>query len=134
MKRYMTAAPAWPPERNISGLAVRAFAMLIAAVTPAAALQCPVSHAHTGRSAIKEAPARIAELSDQLDADPTGSTTTGTIFELKQRYPDASFAEIVNYMVTAYCPIVAKDNALSDEEKKDRLNRYAQQVEALAGQ
>jgi hypothetical protein len=69
-----------------------------------------------------------------LEADQTGNTTIGTIYELKCKYPKARFDEIVNYMLTAYCPIVAKNASLSDEEKEARLKRYAQQVVALVAQ
>lgn len=55
-----------------------------------------------------------------------------TIWQLKSKYPKADFNEIVNYMVTVYCPIVAQNASLSDDEKKDRLLRYSQQIEALA--
>lgn len=57
-----------------------------------------------------------------------------TIWELKSKYPKADLNEIVNYMVTAYCPIIAQNASLSDDEKKDRLMRYSQQIEGLAVQ
>lgn len=55
-----------------------------------------------------------------------------TIWELKSKYPAAGFNEIVNYMITAYCPIVAQNASLSEDEKRDRLMRYSQQIERLA--
>jgi hypothetical protein len=51
--------------------------------------------------------------------------TEGTIFELKRKYPKATFVQIVNYMVTAYCLVVAKNDFLSGAEKRSRLDRYA---------
>jgi hypothetical protein len=58
--------------------------------------------------------------------------TEGTIFELKRKYPKATFVQIVNYMVTAYCLVVAKNDFLSGAEKRSRLDRYAHKIEALA--
>jgi hypothetical protein len=107
-------------------------AIFMAAQTPAAAFECPVAHGLTGSSAIKETLAQIAQLTSELEADETGNTTTATIWELKHKYPKAGFDEIVNYMVTAYCPIVAQNAALSDNEKEERLKLYSQQVAALA--
>ena len=107
-------------------------AIFIAAQTRASAFECPVAHERTDNLAIKETPAQIAQLSEQLEADQTGNTTIDTIAELKRKYPKAGSGEIVNYMVTAYCPIVAKNASLSDEEKEARLKRYSQQAEALA--
>jgi hypothetical protein len=106
----------------------------MAAQTPAAAFECPVAHGRTSSSAIKETRAQIAQLTRELEADETGNTTTATIWELKLKYPKADFGEIVNYMVIAYCPIVAQNASLSDEEKADRLKFYSQQIAALAVQ
>jgi hypothetical protein len=100
--------------------------------SPAEAFDCPVPQTAPDSMAIKEMQAQITQLSEALEADETGTVTEGTVYELRQRYPKATFAEIVNYMVTAYCPIIAKNDSLSDAEKKSRLDRYTQQVEALA--
>jgi hypothetical protein len=109
-------------------------AIFLAAPTQAIAFECPVAHARTNSSVIRETPSQIAELSNALEADQTGNTTIDTILELKRRYPQAPFEEIVNYMVTAYCPIVAKNASLSDDEKEARLKRYAERVADLAVQ
>ena len=105
---------------------------IMLAAGPAAAFECPVPQPVTDQDAIKETPARIAQLSEELKDDVTGSATESAIFELKRKYPKATTAEIVNYMVTAYCPIVAKEDALSDAEKRNLLDQYSQQVEDLA--
>jgi hypothetical protein len=102
------------------------------ASAPAATLECPVAHGRTSSSAIKETPAQIAQLTRELEGDETGNTAMAAIWELKSKYPEAGFNEIVNYMITAYCPIVAQNASLSDDEKKDRLMRYSRQIEELA--
>jgi cytochrome c553 len=129
-------ATARPPALAKIGPALSAagFALFITTAVPAVALECPVAHARTDNSAIIEPPARIAELAKQLDADQTGRATTGTILALKQKYSAADFTDLANYMLTAYCLVVVKDASLSDEEKKDQMNRYAEQVEEPANQ
>ena len=107
-------------------------AIFVAAQTPAAAFECPVAHGLTSSSAIKETLAQIAQLTSELEADETGNTTTATIWELRHKYPKAGSDEIVNYMVTAYCPIVSQNASLSDNEKEARLKLYSQQIAALA--
>ncbi|QQO36241.1 hypothetical protein JJC00_12040 [Bradyrhizobium diazoefficiens] len=114
------------------GFAGTCLAIFMAASAPAAAFECPVAHGRTSSSAIKETQTQIAQLTRELEGDETGNTAMATILELKSKYPKAGFNEIVNYMVTAYCPIVAQNASLGDDEKKDRLMRYSQQIEALA--
>jgi hypothetical protein len=106
-------------------------AILAAAQTRAAAFECPVAHVRADNSSIKETPAQIAQLSKELEADQSGNTAIDTVAELKRRYPVAPFGEIVNYMIAAYCPIIAKNASLSDEEKEARLENYSQQITAV---
>lgn len=113
-------------------LAGTCLAIFTAVSAPAAAFECPAAQARTSSSAIKETSAQIAQLTRELEGDETGNTAMATIWELKSKYPKAGFNEIVNYMVTAYCPIVAQNASLSDDEKKDRLMRYSRQIERLA--
>jgi hypothetical protein len=41
-------------------------------------------------------------------------------------------ALIVDHLVGAYCPLVANDASLSDQQKADRVRRFARQVTGLA--
>ena len=41
-------------------------------------------------------------------------------------------ALIVDYLVSAFCPLVANDGSLSDQQKADRVRRLARQVTGLA--
>ena len=47
------------------------------------------------------------------------------------RYPSASLAELANYLITAYCPGVAKTAVLSDAEKTARVQAFSQAVLAV---
>jgi hypothetical protein len=48
--------------------------------------------------------------------------------DLKQKYPNADETELTNFMVTAYCPVVASDQGLSASEKAERLESFSEQV------
>jgi hypothetical protein len=100
----------------------------------AMALECPIPHVVTDKTAIRETPADISRLSNALEVDQTGNVTAEMVFGLRRRYPTASFAEIVNFMVTAYCPVVAGNASLDDEGKRNRLESYSREVQALAAQ
>ena len=57
------------------------------------------------------------------------------VTQLRRRYPTAQDAEIADYLVTLYCPVVNRDAALSDAEKANRLSAFSSQiVQTLAGQ
>jgi len=50
------------------------------------------------------------------------------VAELRRRHPGAGDAELVNYLVTAYCPVVARLSGLGDAERTARVDRFAGQV------
>ena len=131
LNRFLLCSPLHPVVSVPLSLSAASVAMVLMA-SPAAAMDCPVSQPVTNGVAIKETPARIAQLSVALEQDETGEMTGGTVFALKGLYPRADPAEIINYMVTAYCPVVDRNNSLSESEKKDALDRYSIQVQALA--
>jgi len=57
---------------------------------------------------------------------------TGVVTEiiagLKRKYPVAQDAEITNYLVTLYCPVVNRDASLSDADNADRLSAFSSQI------
>jgi hypothetical protein len=48
--------------------------------------------------------------------------------DLKDRYAEADTTELTNFMVAAYCPVIADDASLSESEKDTRLTAFSQQV------
>ena len=108
--------------------------LLIWGAETACALDCPVPQAKTTASALQESPKTIEELSALFAAQGTG-VVSEIVTQVKRRYPAAQDAEIVNYLVTLYCPVVNQDAALSDAEKADRLSAFSSHVmQALANQ
>lgn len=47
------------------------------------------------------------------------------ITELQKKYPGASDAELVNYMIGAYCPAVAQMPGLSDRQRTAKVEHFA---------
>jgi hypothetical protein len=77
---------------------------------------------------IAESPQEIAELSALFRAGDLENRLEVAAHELKRKYPKADKAELTNYMVTAYCPIIAADRDLSELEKRERLDQFSERV------
>jgi len=54
--------------------------------------------------------------------------TQAVIADLRKRYPQAENAELANYLITAYCPVVAGQPQLSEAERKARLDQFVSQL------
>jgi hypothetical protein len=94
----------------------------------AAALTCPEIHARTTPMALKETTADLASASAALSGPEQENAIRIIAAELKRRHPQAGSAEIVNYLLTAYCPILKEESGLSDREKRERMDRFSTQV------
>jgi hypothetical protein len=95
---------------------------------PGAAFECPEPQAQGVRGVIPESPQQIAELSALLRAGDLENRIEVIAHDLKQKYPNADRTELINYMMTAYCPVITADQSLSDSEKRERLDRFSEQV------
>ena len=78
--------------------------------------------------ALKETTADLASASAALSGPDLENAVGIIVAELKRRHPQAGSAEIVNYLLTAYCPIVKEESGLSDREKRERMDRFSTQV------
>jgi hypothetical protein len=88
----------------------------------------PGPQAQTGGGAIQESGAEIDRLSDLLRAGDLDNRLQVIARDLKDKYASADQMELTNFMVSAYCPVVAEDRGLSDSEKDARLAAFSQQV------
>ncbi len=77
---------------------------------------------------LKETPAQMAAVGKQLAGGDTFNAIASATADLRIRYPGVESAEVVNYLVTAYCPAVAADNKLSEAQKKSAVDGFAAQV------
>ena len=92
---------------------------------------CPEIQPRTTRIALEETAADIARASAALSGPETENTIRVLAAELKRRHPEAGSAEIVDYLMTAYCPVVQGENGLSDREKRERMDRFSSQVYSI---
>jgi hypothetical protein len=95
---------------------------------PGSAFECPEPQPQGVPGVIAESPQEIAELSALFRAGDLENRLEVAAHELKRKYPKADKAELTNYMVTAYCPIIAADRDLSELEKRERLDQFSEQV------
>ena len=113
------------PQQN--RVAVGAAGLLMLAMHPALAFECPEPQARTGAGVIQETQEEIDRLSDMLRTGDLDNRIEVLARDLKSRHADADKTELTNFMVSAYCPVVA-EAGLSDSEKDARLTAFSQQV------
>jgi len=97
-------------------------------VVPASALECPVPQPLARPGVLKETPAEIDNAGGMLSSGDAGQQTQAMITDLRNRYPKVENAEIVNYIITAYCPVIARTVALSEAEKKAKMDQFVRQL------
>ena len=77
-----------------------------------------------------ESPSQIKAAGDEL-----GQGTENQIAEvaarLRKQHADASSAAIINYMVTAYCPVVNAGPSLDKAAKQQSLQAFSARAEAI---
>ena len=94
--------------------------VLLAAPCPA--MGCPAPQPAGAPDAIQETPAQISDLTALLGSGDLGNRIPIIVQDLRSRHPNVLGGELVNYLVTAYCPVVNRLNGLSDAEKQARMD------------
>jgi hypothetical protein len=92
------------------------------------AVECPEPQARTGSGVIQESQEEIDGLSDMLRGGDLDNRLEVIARDLKDRYPAADNTELTNFMIAAYCPVIAEDGSLSESEKDARLAAFSQQA------
>jgi hypothetical protein len=112
-----------------------AFLFLLAAsqalAVSAHALECPVPQPLTRPGVLRETPAQATEVSNRLAAGDVDNQVTTIAADLRARYPGVENAELVNYLMAAYCPIVARLSGLSEAEKQARMDAFVTRLARL---
>lgn len=106
-------------------------AALTSCAKPADTLECPKAQPG-GSSVLRETPAEITPAGEHLgrgSENEIGEEVTA----IRARHADASQGDIVNYLVTAYCPRIAADPALGRAEKQQALRTFAARAGKIAG-
>ena len=94
----------------------------------ASAMQCPQPEKASQGGVIPESAVTTQDLSALLESGDHANRIGVLIHTLRQNYPNAQNADIVNFLVTAFCPVVNQLNGLGDAEKQARMDTFTQQV------
>ncbi len=97
-------------------------------IAPASALECPIPQPLAGPGVLKETPAEIEAAGKMLSSGDAGQQTQAMIADLRSRYPKVENAELVNYIITAYCPVITGTSALSEAEKTAKMDQFVRQL------
>ncbi len=111
--------------------AALALGALVGVSGPARAFECPEPQPTAKTGVIKETPAQIAELAPALSGADIVGEVPRFVEALRKRYPAAKPAELVNYLLTAYCPAVQKAGGLTDAQKAARVDDFSKAVLAV---
>lgn len=109
------------------GLKKFVVAVLVVGSTSGAAmaLDCPKPQDLDGSGA-------TPDLTRQLATRHVLSQVAGIYGSLHQQYPKATGAQLTNYLIAAYCPVVKADSALSEPEKEAKVKEFADKVVSAA--
>ncbi len=94
----------------------------------ALALECPAAKPLERPGVLKETPAQIADMTNMLVAGDVGNHIRFIVLHLQSHYPSVENAEIINYILNAYCPVVAQDAGLNEQQKEAKLDQFVGQL------
>jgi hypothetical protein len=121
-------------ERTMQRMRILAYVLAgaigaqIGLAEPASAFECPEPQAQGVRDVIPEAPQEIARVGALLRAGDLENRLEVIARDLKQKYPTADKTELTDFMVTAYCPVIAADRDVGESQKAERLESFSAQV------
>jgi hypothetical protein len=95
---------------------------------PAAGFLCPELHSNTTGTALKETLEQLTSATEVLKGPDRENAILAIASNLKKTNPGVGNPEIVNYLLTAYCPIVETDTGLSADEKRAQMDRFSSQA------
>jgi hypothetical protein len=108
------------------------FAGLVSANTPSAvALECPAAQPLSHPGILKETPAQVAAVENLLSSGDDENRIQLVVSDLRVRYPGVENAEIMNYLMTAYCRVVAKLSGLDTQGQQARMDSFASQLSQI---
>ena len=87
-----------------------------AIATSAVALECPRPQSVAKPGVLEEPEATIAAMAPALSGPDAARRAPELVARVRARYPTAQPAEIVNFLITAYCPVAVaqgRDDAAS---------------------
>jgi len=108
-------------------LAPFALATCLGMASQASALECPAPQKLSRPGVLKETPTQMAVVGQFLVSGELNKTIPLVEADLRARYPGVENAEIINYIITAYCPVV-NDMKIGEADKQSRMSRFAQDL------
>ena len=94
---------------------------------PAGAFECPAPHPTATTSVIKQTEPEIVEYSNLLAKQGT-RVVPEIIAQLKKTHPGIGDADITNFLVTIYCPVVNRNADLGDGQKRAKIMAFSSDV------
>lgn len=64
-------------------------------------------------------------MSQMLSGGDIGDTIGVAVADLQKKYPQVSDTELVNYLVGAYCPVVARMPGLTDPQRTAKVEEFS---------
>ena len=113
------------------GRAVVFASLVLAPVSTAVALECPAAQPLTRPGVLKETATQTAQVANLLATGDDDNRIHVVVDDLRARYPSVENAEIMNYLMAAYCPVVAQLAGLGEQEKQARMDRFVSQLSRI---
>jgi hypothetical protein len=97
----------------------------------AAALECPRPQPLAKPGVLAETPGDIAILSTALVAGHDPQKIREIVDGLRQEHPGVEPAEIMNYLIAAYCPVAAKAAGLTEAQRQTMVDQFVIEARSL---
>jgi hypothetical protein len=124
MQRWTDRTTVPRAQRRIAVVA----ALAIMSGGSALAFQCPAPERLTRPGLLKETPTQLRVASNLLASGDEQNRIGVIASDLRVRYPGVEKAEIVNYLMEAYCPLVSRMDNLGEREKQARMDQFTSEV------
>jgi hypothetical protein len=105
-----------------------ALAVCLGSAPRAWAFECPEPQKLARPGILKETPTQIAVVGQFMASGTSNKAVPLVESDLRACYPGVENAEVVNYIITAYCPVVKDMTGLSDKAKQARMNRFVKDL------
>lgn len=93
-------------------------------------IECPTLQNGQIAGTVKESASQVAS-AGQLLYYGNGNAVTEVAASFRKRHPDASKGAVINYLLTAYCPLLNADRALDQNGRREAMKSFARQAESI---
>ncbi len=94
-------------------------------------LECPVAPSKQAGGTLGETSRQVDSLGQQLGSGGENGISSA-VAQLRSRHPTASEGDIVNYLITAYCPTIKARSGMSLGDKRQAVRTFATQARKFA--